>query len=537
MFGLDAVPDGLPPEEGLDRTMVSGDVLFAGSIGRTDLPGGDHAAMQRSLRDVVLPLPDSTLVLTGHGAGHDDAPRAGHQPLPARIDRVNAPATKVTPISGFPEFLPAERLLELHFLDVIREVFELHGFASLETRAVEPVERLLGKGDDADKEIYGISRLAGDDSGRDAALGPALRPHRARSPATCSRTPASSPSRSAATRSRRSGAASGRRRGASASSPRPTSTSSTSASSPRTSRPRCRSSSPRRSAACRSGSSASRSTTARSPRASTSASGSPTSSGTLRIVDRLDAIGADKVTRDARSSPAPPRSRRARCWHWPSIRSTRPLLRGAVRALGVQHPTLDEGLDALAAVIARRHGAGARGARRRPADRPRARLLHRHGLRDPARRVRVVGLGLLRRALRLAGHRRSHDLPRRRHLDRAVPGSCTCSSASAGSPRSRSTPAAVLVAVIDEESPRGRPDGWRRRCGRAASRARWRPARRSSASRSATPTGAASRSSGSRAAGEGGDQVKDIRSGEQVDADAATWQCPPEDLRPAVVTP
>ena len=67
MFGLDVVPDGLPEDEGLDRTMVSGDVLFAGSIGRTDLPGGDDAAMRRSLRDVVLPLPDSTLVLTGHG--------------------------------------------------------------------------------------------------------------------------------------------------------------------------------------------------------------------------------------------------------------------------------------------------------------------------------------------------------------------------------------------------------------------------------------------------------------------------------------
>ncbi|MBD3782346.1 MAG: MBL fold metallo-hydrolase [Micrococcales bacterium] len=67
VFALDVVPDGLPAEEGLDRTVVSGDVLFAGSIGRTDLPGGDGAAMQRSLRDVVLPLPDSTLVLTGHG--------------------------------------------------------------------------------------------------------------------------------------------------------------------------------------------------------------------------------------------------------------------------------------------------------------------------------------------------------------------------------------------------------------------------------------------------------------------------------------
>ncbi|QKE84705.1 MBL fold metallo-hydrolase [Arthrobacter sp. NEB 688] len=67
MFALDTVPDGLPADEGLDRTVVSGDVLFAGSIGRTDLAGGDGAAMQRSLRDVVLPLPDSTLVLTGHG--------------------------------------------------------------------------------------------------------------------------------------------------------------------------------------------------------------------------------------------------------------------------------------------------------------------------------------------------------------------------------------------------------------------------------------------------------------------------------------
>ena len=66
-FGLDGVPPGLPDEEGLDRTLVSGDVLFAGSIGRTDLPGGDDGAMQRSLRDVVLPQPDSTLVLTGHG--------------------------------------------------------------------------------------------------------------------------------------------------------------------------------------------------------------------------------------------------------------------------------------------------------------------------------------------------------------------------------------------------------------------------------------------------------------------------------------
>ena len=46
---------------------ISGDVLFAGSIGRTDLSGGDPAAMERSLRDKVLPLADETIVLPGHG--------------------------------------------------------------------------------------------------------------------------------------------------------------------------------------------------------------------------------------------------------------------------------------------------------------------------------------------------------------------------------------------------------------------------------------------------------------------------------------
>ena len=66
LFSTAGVPDGIPSDE-LDRTVLSGDVLFAGSIGRTDLPGGDPAAMERSLRDVVLPLADSSLVLPGHG--------------------------------------------------------------------------------------------------------------------------------------------------------------------------------------------------------------------------------------------------------------------------------------------------------------------------------------------------------------------------------------------------------------------------------------------------------------------------------------
>ncbi|MGN6252441.1 MAG: MBL fold metallo-hydrolase [Marmoricola sp.] len=54
-------------EQGVSELMFSGDLLFAGSIGRTDLPGGDHPTMLRSLRDKVLPLADDIAVLPGHG--------------------------------------------------------------------------------------------------------------------------------------------------------------------------------------------------------------------------------------------------------------------------------------------------------------------------------------------------------------------------------------------------------------------------------------------------------------------------------------
>ncbi|MFT4218032.1 MAG: MBL fold metallo-hydrolase [Micropruina sp.] len=51
----------------LDTVVFSGDVLFAGSIGRTDLPGGDHAIMLNTLRGPVLDLPDTAAILPGHG--------------------------------------------------------------------------------------------------------------------------------------------------------------------------------------------------------------------------------------------------------------------------------------------------------------------------------------------------------------------------------------------------------------------------------------------------------------------------------------
>jgi len=47
--------------------LIGGDVLFRGSIGRTDLPGGDHATLLHSIRTQLWPLPDETIVYPGHG--------------------------------------------------------------------------------------------------------------------------------------------------------------------------------------------------------------------------------------------------------------------------------------------------------------------------------------------------------------------------------------------------------------------------------------------------------------------------------------
>ncbi|QIG43514.1 MBL fold metallo-hydrolase [Nocardioides anomalus] len=56
-----------PDLDDVSEVMFAGDLLFAGSIGRTDLPGGDHPAMLRSLATKVLPLADDVVVLPGHG--------------------------------------------------------------------------------------------------------------------------------------------------------------------------------------------------------------------------------------------------------------------------------------------------------------------------------------------------------------------------------------------------------------------------------------------------------------------------------------
>lgn len=73
-------------------------------------------------------------------------------------------------LSGFPEWLPAQRIAELEVLDTVRRIFELHGFASLETRAVEPLEQMLRKGE-IDKEVYVLRRLHAPADEPDPGLG------------------------------------------------------------------------------------------------------------------------------------------------------------------------------------------------------------------------------------------------------------------------------------------------------------------------------------------------------------------------------
>ena len=72
-------------------------------------------------------------------------------------------------LSGFPELTPEQRIVEQQVLDRLREVFELYGFASVETRAVEPLDTLAKQGE-IDKEVYAVQRVAAE-PGSPAELG------------------------------------------------------------------------------------------------------------------------------------------------------------------------------------------------------------------------------------------------------------------------------------------------------------------------------------------------------------------------------
>lgn len=78
--------------------------------------------------------------------------------------------SKPSPLSGFPELLPAARAVEREIIGSLSQTFELHGFANIETRVVEPLDR-LAKGGEIDKEIYVLRRLQAGEGDSDSGLG------------------------------------------------------------------------------------------------------------------------------------------------------------------------------------------------------------------------------------------------------------------------------------------------------------------------------------------------------------------------------
>ena len=81
------------PAAAVPGTIFTGDLLFAGSIGRTDLPGGDYATILDSLARVCLPLPDETAVLSGHGAQTTIGAERGSNPFLAGLAPASGPAS------------------------------------------------------------------------------------------------------------------------------------------------------------------------------------------------------------------------------------------------------------------------------------------------------------------------------------------------------------------------------------------------------------------------------------------------------------
>nr|WP_148232290.1 histidine--tRNA ligase [Janibacter sp. HTCC2649] len=443
---------------------------------------------------------------------------------------------KVTKLSGFPEFLPAERIVEQHFLDVIRETFELHGFTSLETRAVEPVERLVGQGGDADKEIYGITRLAQKSEDRkdsDAELGlhfdltvPFARfvlenagklsfPYRRYQIQKVWR--GERPQE-------------GRYREFTQADIDVVDMGQLS--------PHFEAEMPLVVAEIFSrlpiGKMTIQVNNRKIPEGFYQGIGIEDVAGTLRIVDKLDKIGPDKVK--ALLVEAGRTDEQAdQCLALAAIRTEDLSFVDQVRALGVENPTLDEGLEALSAVI--QSGLdNAPGAM--VADLKIARGLDyytgtvyetqlegyeswgsfcsggRYDALASDGKTTYPGVGISIGLSRLLG------LVIGKGLVRA----------------SRATPAAVLVAVVDEESRRESSavaQALRARgisCEVAPSAAKFGKQIRYADRRGIPfvwfPEGSAEGSVG---------QVKDIRSGDQVDADPATWTPPVDDLKPSVV--
>lgn len=86
--------DGGAADGGAVLVCLSGDVLFQGSIGRTDLPGGSHQQLLASIAAKLLPLPDETVVLPGHGPSTTIGRERATNPFLQDLTGADAPGTR-----------------------------------------------------------------------------------------------------------------------------------------------------------------------------------------------------------------------------------------------------------------------------------------------------------------------------------------------------------------------------------------------------------------------------------------------------------
>jgi len=88
-----ALGGAAPPPDAAEGVIFTGDLLFAGSIGRTDLPGGDYETILTSLARVCLPLADETVVLAGHGPQTTIGAERASNPFLAGLTPAAGPVT------------------------------------------------------------------------------------------------------------------------------------------------------------------------------------------------------------------------------------------------------------------------------------------------------------------------------------------------------------------------------------------------------------------------------------------------------------
>ena len=136
-------------------------MLFAGSIGRTDLPGGNHADMLESLRTKVLPLPDPAVVLPGHGPQTTMAQERAANPYLQDLQR-DARGDSTPAAVRFPGTHPrgADRGAARAGLGCSTHS-SCTASAPSRPAAVEPLDRLAKQGE-IDKEVYAVQRLHAD---------------------------------------------------------------------------------------------------------------------------------------------------------------------------------------------------------------------------------------------------------------------------------------------------------------------------------------------------------------------------------------